>query len=152
MKIRRFHQKDTPALVALLRSNTPQYFAPSEEKDFVDYLNNYSENYFVVEVGDKIIGSGGFNHGFDNGSITRISWDMVHPDQQGMGVGTALTRYRIDEIKKNPAVNQIVVRTTQFGFKFYESVGFQLESVEKDFWAQGFDLYQMIIKLKNTNL
>lgn len=151
MKIRRYHQKDIPELITLLRSNTPQFFAPSEENDFVEYLKNDSKNYFVVEADNKIIGSGGFNHGIDGGSTTRISWDMVHPKHQGMGVGTALTRFRIDEIKKNPGVNQIVVRTTQFGFRFYEKVGFQLEQVEKDFWAQGFDLYQMSFELKEIN-
>lgn len=46
--------------------------------------------------------------------------------------------------------DKIVVRTTQFGFRFYEKVGFQLENVEKDFWAQGFDLYQMSVELKKT--
>nr|WP_293295307.1 GNAT family N-acetyltransferase [Allomuricauda sp.] len=145
--IRKYKEKDKSDLIRLLRLNTPKFFAPSEEKDFVDYLNNHSENYYVIEESKKIIGAGGFNNGFDNGATTRISWDMIYPEKQGQGIGTKLTKFRIDEIKKNSHINKIVVRTTQLVYEFYEKIGFQLYKVEKDFWAVGFDLYEMKIEI-----
>ena len=39
------------------------------------------------------------------------------------------------------------LRTTQLAFQFYEKMGFELDKTKKDFWAKGFDLYQM--KMKN---
>jgi N-acetylglutamate synthase-like GNAT family acetyltransferase len=83
-----------------LRLNTPAYFAPSEENDFIDYLENEVEDYFVLEENGKIVGCGGINY-WEHGTVARISWDIVHPDQQGKGIGKKLTLFRIEEIKKS---------------------------------------------------
>ncbi|WP_439879792.1 GNAT family N-acetyltransferase [Pontibacter sp. MBLB2868] len=145
--IRKYKPEDTTKLIALLRLNTPQYFAPEEEQDYLEYLAHHSQHYFVVEDSGQLIGAGGFNLGFDEGKTARISWDIIHPDFQGRGVGKVLTQFRIDEIKKEPAITKIVVRTTQLVHRFYEKNGFVLERTEKDFWAKGFDLYQMTLEL-----
>jgi ribosomal protein S18 acetylase RimI-like enzyme len=145
--IRAYTSEDKEKLVALLRLNTPQYFHREEEEDFIYYLEQHAQNYFVVEDTNTIIGSGGINYLADNREA-RISWDIVHPDYQGKGIGRLLTQFRMDLIKTNPEVDVIVVRTTQLVYKFYERMGFILERTEKDFWAKGFDLYQMKIPLK----
>jgi ribosomal protein S18 acetylase RimI-like enzyme len=145
--LRPYSNPDNPELIHLLRLNTPQYFAAAEENDFIDYLHYHAENYFVVEGNGRIIGSGGINYLHEN-TEARISWDIIHPDFQGKGIGKALTLYRIKQIKNNPMVNVIYVRTTQLVYKFYEKMGFELEKTEKDYWAQGFDLYQMKILIK----
>lgn len=149
--IRPYNKIDRTELIELLRLNTPKFFDSSEEKDFLEYLELHSQSYFVVKDAETIIGAGGFNYGFDNGKTARISWDIIHPDRQGKGIGTKLTHYRINEIKKNPSINKIVVRTTQLVYEFYQKIGFKLEKIEKDFWAQGFDLYQMKLEIKRTN-
>lgn len=145
--IRKYNKDDKADLIELLRLNTPKFFDPSEEKDYINYLEIHSTNYFVLEDGNKIIGAGGVNFGFDDGKTARISWDIIHPDAQGKGFGTKLTDFRIKEIKKNTTVNKIVVRTTQLVYKFYEKIGFQIEKIEEDFWTKGFDLYQMKIEI-----
>lgn len=147
MKIRLYHPRDQPQLIHMIELNTPQFFAPSEKKEFIEYLDQDSENYFIIEEENTIIGSGGFNLGFDDGKTARISWGMIHPDWQGKGVGAKITRYRVAQIKKNQEVSKIVVRTTQVVYGFYQKLGFELEHVETDYWAVGFDLYQMKIDL-----
>lgn len=143
--IRPYHPSDKNELLVLLRLNTPAYFALSEENDFIDYLEKEVEDYFVLEENGKIVGCGGINY-WENGTVARISWDIVHPDFQGKGIGKKLTLFRIEEIKKNPTVKSIIVRTSQLAFKFYEKVGFELKKIEKDYWAEGFDLYEMKIE------
>ncbi|QHT70729.1 GNAT family N-acetyltransferase [Rhodocytophaga rosea] len=140
--IRYFTPEDRQALISLLRLNIPQYFAPSEEQDFSEYLDTYLESYFVVEEAGKIIGCGGINY-FLEEKIARLSWDIIHPDFQGKGIGRTLTQYRINQIRKNADIRKIVVRTTQLVYPFYQKMGFILEKSEKDYWAKGFDLYQM---------
>lgn len=149
--IRKYKEKDKPDLIRLFMLNTPEFFATSEESDYAEYLNIHASNYFVVEESNKIIGAGGINFGFDNGKTARIAWDMVHPEKQGKGIGSKLTRFRIDEIKKNPDVKRIVVRTSQLAYKFYEKKGFKLKNIEKDFWARGFDLYEMNIEINRMD-
>jgi N-acetylglutamate synthase-like GNAT family acetyltransferase len=144
--IRSYTSADKNELIALLRLNTPRYFDQSEESEFAAYLDKHIEAYFVVEENGKIVGCGGINY-FADMQLARISWDIIHPDFQGKGIGTKLTLYRIDQIRKNPAIRLIVVRTTQFVYLFYQKMGFELEKIEKDFWAKDFDLYQMTLDL-----
>jgi [ribosomal protein S18]-alanine N-acetyltransferase len=146
--IRTYTPGDTQELISLLRLNIPQYFASSEEEDFIEYLLKHVENYFVIEENKKLIGSGGINY-FPEEKTARLSWDVIHPDFQGKGIGRTLTQYRIDQIRKNPEIHKIVVRTTQLVYPFYEKLGFTLEKTQKDFWAQGFDLYQLSLELEN---
>lgn len=140
--IRLYNHSDKSELINLIRLNTPNYFHPSEEKDFIHYLDNEIEDYFVLEENGKIIGTGGINY-FPEKKLARLSWDMVHPNYHGKGLGSEITKFRIDHIRKNTVINAIEVRTSQLVFKYYQKMGFELEKIEKDYWAKGFDLYQM---------
>jgi ribosomal protein S18 acetylase RimI-like enzyme len=142
MTIRPYTATDRENVLQLLRLNTPRYFAPSEEKDLEYYLDHHAEHYFVVESGGELRGCGGFNFS-DDRTVGKISWDIFHPDHQGKGLGSALTRYRIERLKEYDSVRIISVRTSQVAFQFYEKFGFRLREVVKDYWAEGFDLYRM---------
>src|SRR6185436_15169245 len=140
--IRDYHPNDKAQVLNLLRLNTPQYFAPEEEKDLIYYLDHERESYYVLELDKKIIGCGGIN--FEaNKSLGKISWDILLPEFQGRGLGTLLLKHRIDTLLKIKTVNKIIVRTTQLTYKFYEKSGFKTVEQAKDYWAKGFDLYKM---------
>jgi len=143
--VKPYTPKNKEQVLALLKANTPEFFAPEEQKDLEDYLNNELEDYFVVLENNVIIGSGGINY-FPDNKEARISWDIIAPNAQGKGIGKQLMQHRIKHINKNPNIDIIVVRTTQLVYPFYAKMGFELEKVEKDYWAKGFDLYQMIMK------
>ena len=145
-QIRAFRKTDHQKVIELFRRNAPKFFHPDEEKDLIDYLKLHATNYFVYEIDRQIIAAGGINY-FKSISTARISWDMVHPDFQGMGIGKSLTRYRIELIKKDISIHYITVRTSQWAVAFYQKMGFNLERIEKDFWAKGFDLYLMTYPL-----
>jgi len=147
--IRSYRIEDYQEVVDLLRLNTPQYFAESEEADLIEYLEQDAEHYFVIEENQQVIGAGGYNF-FEEKGLAHISWDIIHPDHQGKGLGKQLTLYRIDQIKKNPIIKIIIVRTSQLSYPFYQKIGFKLEKIEKDFWAKGLDLYQMTMKSGNS--
>ena len=52
----------------------------------------------------------------------------------------------------NLNVDLIVVRTTQLVSQFYKKMGFEIEMIEKDFWAKNFDLYQMKMNVKSSEI
>ncbi|WP_067151907.1 GNAT family N-acetyltransferase [Pseudotamlana agarivorans] len=147
--IRKYSNSDKPKILELFRKNTPEYFDSSEEKDFENYLVNEVEDYFVYEINSEIIGAGGINY-FTEQKIARISWDMIDPNSQRNGIGKKLTQYRISHINENTNIEVIIVRTTQLVHKFYEKQGFELEKIEKDYWAKNFDLYQMKMSNKTN--
>ncbi|ALM48726.1 GNAT family acetyltransferase [Flavobacterium psychrophilum] len=142
MDIRSYSPSDKGSIIDLLRLNTPNYFSIEEEADLNDYLDNQIDIYYVVEDNGLLIGSGGINITEDR-KTARISWDIVHPDYQGKGIGQLLTHYRIRKIKEMNGIEKISVRTSQFASKFYEKFGFKLLEVVKDYWAKGIDMYRM---------
>jgi ribosomal-protein-alanine N-acetyltransferase len=145
MLIRNYKPTDKSALLQIIRDNTPAYFAPEEEHDFSNYLDNEIEAYFVVETDGKIIGCGGVNFE-ENKTIGIISWGMIHPDYHGKKIGSALLQHRLDFLNRIESIQRITVRTSQFVYQFYEKLGFQLIESKKDFWCPGIDLYYMVYK------
>lgn len=140
--IRAYEPGDKAAVLHLLRLNTPAYFAPEEEKDLIHYLDHERELYFVIDCDGQVAACGGINF-FTDKKQARLSWDIVHPQHQGKALGSRLVRHRIEKIKETENVEQIMVRTSQLAFPFYEKNGFELSEVVKDYWAPGFDLYSM---------
>lgn len=74
---------------------------------------------------------------------------MVQPKFQELGMGKKLMRRRIKEIIKNPEVEKILVRTTPQAENFNKKMGFEKRHFKKDFWAPGFDLCEMEMKVKD---
>lgn len=141
--IKPYQTSHKEAVLQLLRLNTPQFFDPSEEADFVHYLDNELEDYFIIEQAGQVVGCGGINYLVAD-KTARISWDMLHPTAQGKGLGAQLVQHRIEHISTQPDIETIVVRTSQLAYKFYQKCGFVLQEVTKDYWAKGFDLYYMV--------
>lgn len=142
VSIREYKASDKDTILAMLRMNTPAFFSPEEESDLVHYLENEIERYFVIEFKGEIAGSGGFNLWY-YGTTGVISWDILHPDFQGKGLGTLLLNHRIERLRNMKNVQTIMVRTTQLAYGFYERNGFSLVETADDYWAKGFHLYRM---------
>lgn len=140
--IREYTKDDKEQVLHLLRLNTPRYFAPEEEEDLIHYLDQEIDHYFVLQVDDKIVGSGGINFA-DNATTGKISWDILHPEYQGRSLGTQLLDYRIEKLRSIKSIQRIIVRTSQVAYPFYQKRGFTLVFIEKDYWSPGFDLYFM---------
>ncbi|MCX2451847.1 GNAT family N-acetyltransferase [Pedobacter sp. PLR] len=151
INIREHQTADRERILTLLRLNTPAYFSAEEEADLIDYLDHFADNYYVLEVDGEVLGCGGFNLSED-GETGKISWDIFHPDSQGKGLGTALTRFRIQKIKEISGVKRISVRTSQMAYQFYEKFGLELREVVKDYWDMGFDLYRLDRDIEFFNL
>ncbi|MBC5620118.1 GNAT family N-acetyltransferase [Butyricimonas hominis] len=140
--IREYKSIDKSTVINLIKLNTPKYFAPEEENDFSNYLDNERELYYVLLFNEKIVGCGGINFA-ENKTIGKISWDILHPEYQGKSLGTRLLEYRIEKLESIKSVQKITVRTSQVAYQFYEKQGFELKEIKKDYWAKGFDMYKM---------
>lgn len=144
--IRTFLEKDRATLIDIFKLNTPKFFDANEQKDFESYLDEYAGYYFVIEQNGVITGGGGLKFQNDK-KIVRISWDLLHPDSQGRGLGSELLKYRlnwlVEHIGQHANLQKIESWTSQVSFKFYEKFGFGLREIKKNFWGPGLDLYLM---------
>lgn len=143
--IRAFQHIDEKSLIEIMKLLTPDFFAPGELADFENYLKHEIQHYFVFLIQDAVVAGAGINY-FNSKKEVRISWDLVHPNYIGKGIGSKLLKHRLNFIKNHFPDYTIIVRTSQMSFGFYESHQFVLQEIKKDFWAPGFDLYQMTYK------
>ncbi|MEL1255380.1 GNAT family N-acetyltransferase [Flavobacterium sp. DGU38] len=143
--IREYETNDKDEVINLIKLNIPEFFAEEEEEDLKSYLETERELYYVLLYDEKIVGCGGINFA-DNKTIGKISWDIFHPDYQGKSLGTKLLKHRIDKLNSIETIQRITVRTSQVAYKFYEKQGFELFEIKKDYWAPGFDMYNMEYK------
>lgn len=139
---RPYKPEDAAQVLHLLQQNTPTFFAPEEAADLERYLAQEIEDYFVFEDNGTLLAAGGTNY-FPQDKLALLSWDIVAPHAQGQGLGRQLVQHRIAHLQYPAGIEQLLVRTSQLAYRFYEKMGFSLELVKRDYWAQGFDLYQM---------
>ncbi len=144
--IREYTPSDNHQVLNLLRLNTPEYFAVEEENDFINYLENEIDFYYVIELEGQIVGCGGVNFRDENTGV--ISWGIIHPEYQKMRLGSKLLTHRIQELQKIEKITRITVRTTQLVFPFFEKNGFKLVNIIENYWADGFHLYEMDYEIK----
>lgn len=145
--IRAYSESDFTQVIHLLELNIPTAFAPEEKSEFEFYLKREREDYFVVEENGTIIGCGGINY-FPETKLARLSWDMIHPEMQGQGIGKKLVVHRLEQIRLK-GLEEIQVRTSQVACAFYALLGFETAEIVTNYWAEGFDLVDMRLQLGN---
>lgn len=143
---RPYQYSDQVNLLEIIQLNIPKYFSQEEKVEYKRYLEKDVEDYFVMVIQDRIIAGGGINYPIKHNFAT-ISWDLIHPDFQGKSIGSELLRFRINLIQKK-GFNKIRVRTSQQAFGFYEKHNFVLQKIIPDYWAKGFDLYDMFLEIE----
>lgn len=141
--IRSYQVDDKKSLLALLGLLVPTYFAEEEIADLDRYLDQEIELYFVAELHGRIVAAAGINFEKEAG-IGKLSWDFVHPEEQGKGIGKKMLQHRLEILKSMNDIQIISVRTSQLAFQFYEKNGFEIVDIRNDYWAPGFDMYKMI--------
>lgn len=134
-------------MIEIFDLNVPAAFAPAERVDYEQFLDKLPILYFVYETdkGEIVAGAG---LGIDTSTKSAvIAWDLIHPDHQRVGIGGAMARHRLQKAQ-SAGMQQLEVRTSQMAYGFYERVGLTLNHVTKDYWAPGYDLYQMSMLLE----
>ena len=143
LNIRPYQVDDYESVMHLFDTNVPSFFAEEEREDLSEYLKNEREDYFVIVQDTQLLGAGGINY---KGKDAYISWDFVDASHQGLGIGKQLLSHRLALTKSNKTIERIIVRTSQFAYKFYEKNGFVALETRKDYWAPGIDMIYMNYK------
>ncbi len=152
MHLRPYQPPDRPACLAIFDSNTPPFFDPGERSDFAEFLADVRWPYFVVErpgAGsvNEIVACGGY---FVRPGTTEaiLVWGMVRRDLHGGGIGTYLTRERLERLAQQ-GVASVRIVTSQYTRAFYERLGFAEQNLEPDGFGPGLHKYTLVLRLSN---
>jgi ribosomal protein S18 acetylase RimI-like enzyme len=144
---RSYKPADKQKLLAIFKLNVPLYFHPKEAQDFKKYLAANGATYLTIELDNEIVGGTGYQIE-NNNTIGQVTWIFLHPECKGLGIGRQSVEHCVKLFKSRPTVQKAVVTTSQHAFKFFEKSGFHLIKIEKNYWAQGLDLYVMELKFR----
>jgi hypothetical protein len=133
------------ALLKIFKSNCSKYFDPGDESDLIDYLDNYTdENYLVVFKDDEIIGCGGH---YTKGSNHRIAWVMFAKGSLGhrglLSISDEFYQHLESKIKDEGLFYPIQLNTTQLMENMFNRYGFKTYQIIKDGFGDGLDEYKM---------
>ncbi|SMF61132.1 Acetyltransferases [Alteromonadaceae bacterium Bs31] len=114
-----------------------------------DYEASGLEDQFVLEVNDKVIGVTGFRRVEATDKTAWLSWTYVDKAHAGQGYGKAMLGQLLDKLKEEQA-GKIFVKVSNYedpedgkiyerAHKMYQSLGFELELTNKDFYDEGED-------------
>jgi ribosomal protein S18 acetylase RimI-like enzyme len=147
MRLRAYLPADQDDCLALFDSNVPKFFAPHERAEFAEFLETGHDPYFVV-VDDQgyIVGCGGYFINRERASAG-LTWGMVANAQHRQGVGRFLLLARLQQICQEPDVQRILLNTSQHTYGFFEKVGFVVEAIVENGFAEGLHEYKMVLTL-----
>lgn len=145
--IRPYKPNDKETLLQIFELNTPQYFDKNELHDFEKYLDKYAATYLTIEVDHTIVGGTGYYIN-ENDNSGRITWIFFDPNYSGQGLGRQSVEYCLEVLGKDNRVEKFIVTTSQLAYQFFEKFGYTTMRIEKNYWGEGLDLYEME-KLRN---
>jgi len=145
MIIRRYKPSDIEAVVAIFRSNIGKYFVEAEEKELREFLEAFSDDYFVIEIIDEVVAAGGIALNEDD--TISLCWGMVRTDLIGTGLGKKLTLFRMEKGREKWGDRPFVTSTSHHTEGFYKKLGFETVEHTPDGFGPGIDICKMRLAL-----
>lgn len=140
--IRPYQPSDKSGLLKVFYLNTPKYFDKSEVDDFEEYLEHNADSYLTIEMNNSIVGGTGYYIN-ENDNSGRITWIFFDPTFSGQGLGKQSVEYCLNLLGKDERVEIFIVTTSQLAYKFFEKFDYRIIRIEKNYWGDGLDLYEM---------
>ncbi len=149
MIFKQYKREYKSRLIEIFKSNCPKYFDAKDEVDFIDFLEKYTdENYLVVFRDNEIIGCGGH---YTKDTAYGIAWVMFERNSIGskqlLNVCDAFFSEILNRILEEGKGFDIYINTTQLLEKLFNRYGFKTFQIIEDGFGDGLNE----LKMKKTN-
>lgn len=148
IEIRPYQKTDKEACIAAFLTNTPKYFTEKESQDYGPWLDEkaFAPNlhYYVLTCDNKVVACGGFVYQQEDNQVIFV-WGLVDRAQHRNGFGKRLVEFRLREINKLYPGVPVRLDTTQFSFPFFQKLGFTIDKITSNYYAPGYDRYDMTL-------
>lgn len=129
--------------------NCPQYFAPNERKDFLEYLSDYGSEYIIYEQDRQIKCAFGLN--LDTSVKTAsIRWIMVTRGSHQQCLGKVMMQHAIERAKTYPEIQAIAISASQHSAPFFAKWGAVTQNTLENGWGPEIHRVGMLLPLKTA--
>ncbi len=144
---------DRAACLELFDSNCPEYFAPSERRDYEAFLDTKAHlvaeahpgraaSAYTVCLSDaRVCGAYGLLFGPGNGRA-RLRWIMIDASERGRGMGTTIMHRVLQRLAASTA-RVLDITTSHKATAFFERFGARETARIPDGWGGGLDRVEM---------
>ena len=151
-RFRSYQASDKEACLRVFESNMPKYFLPAEKEKFSAYLDEFPQDYLLVEDdGRQVIAGGGYALGLDGGAAT-LCWGMVHKDWHGHGIGQFMLWNRLSKLAQIPKMKLIRLDATQHSVEFFMKKGFKTYRITQNYYGPDLHHYEMYMILDDEKI
>ena len=116
----RYQDEHQRGCLDLFDGNCPRYFAPQERADYLQFLHNTRDPYWVSIQDNVIVAAFGLSRTADD--CARLSWILVSPTHQQQGIGTVMMTFVLKQAK-TLAVREIKIAASQHSAPFFARFG-----------------------------
>ena len=132
------------ACMALFDANCPQFFAPNERDDYLDFLKSQPVGYQVCLLNDEVVGAFGllkYNQEY------AINWIMLSPKTQGSGIGKQVMEHVIATAVAK-SIDRISIAASHLSAPFFAKFGAVAVNEIEHGWGQDMHRIDMVLNIE----
>ncbi len=144
LDFRPYQSTDRTACLSLFDANCPEFFAPNERQDYVDFLADRSAHYQVALLEDRIVGAFGVLPDEPQGVALR--WILLSPEWQGQGLGARIMTGAVGLARSHGAAT-LYIGASHRSAPFFAKFGAYPTATIPDGWGPGMHRVDMLLKV-----
>ena len=129
--------------IELFNLNCPEFFAPIEKNDYIEFLNQTKEGYVTIHHDSILIGAYGV-HKTSSESASQ-SWTLIHPKYQNQGIGRLIMERVFSYLESNQLDNLFLSTSQQTEAFFLKFGAIRIDYIENG-WDEGLHRIEMKIE------
>ena len=132
------------ACMALFDANCPQFFAPNERDDYLDFLKSQPVGYQVCLLNDEVVGAFGL---LKHNQEYAINWIMLSPKTQGSGIGKQVMEHVIAS-SVDQGIDRISIAASHLSAPFFAKFGAVAVNEIEHGWGQDMHRIDMVLNIE----
>ncbi len=131
---RSYQAADRDACLGLFDANCPEFFAPNERADYLEFLSTVAGEYQVCLLSKRIVGVYGLLPEPPGGVALR--WILLAPEAQGRGLGSIMMARVLEALRARQATS-LYIGASHKSAPFFARFGARELATTPDGWGPG---------------
>lgn len=146
LDFQQYTKADESACLSLFGQNCPQYFAVNERDDYLEFLTDIPQGYYIAYDENQPLAAFGFRVHEHNGHGS-INWIMVAQNCHGLGIGKQMMD-SVAILAKTNLVTNIDIAASHLSAPFFAHFGAKQVQYIENGWGEGMHRIDMSLLIE----